>query len=76
MYGNLAPGGGGGPLKIYWWGCAVAHKKGVLGTDTTPKRGVLGTGTSRKWGVLGTARAEKGGGGVLGTGTTRGKRES
>ena len=64
------PGGGGGTLNIYWWGCAAAHpKRGVLGTGTTQKRGVLGTGTTQKRGVLGTGTSRKRG--VLGTGTSR-----
>ena len=66
---RLIPGGGGGgTLNIYWWGCAAALKKGVLGTGTTPKRGVLGMGTSRikkGGGVLGTGKTRKGGGGGL-----------
>ena len=77
---TAVPGGGGGTLNIYWWGCAAAHpkrevlgtgtiqKRGVLGTGTTQKRGVLGTGTSRKRGVLCTDTSRQRGGGVLRTG--------
>ena len=45
---------------IYWCVCAAAHKKGVLGTGTTPKTGVLGTGTTPKRGsVLGTDKTRE-----------------
>ena len=67
---GVIPGGGGGTLNIYWWGCAEAHpKRGVLGTGTTQKRGVLGTGTTQKRGVLGTGTSRKRG--VLRTGLVK-----
>ena len=53
------PGGGGGTLNIYWWGCAAAHpKRGVLGTARVEKGG-LRHGHESKKGVLRTVLVKK-----------------
>ena len=67
-------GGGGGALSIYTGGCVPRHiqkRGGGLRHGHNPKKGVLGTGKVPKNGGLRHGHESKGGGGVLGTDTSR-----